>query len=228
MLCNEKWYCLPKALYRTASGMWKAIPRQDFPHTVIFFPVNNPAFAPLEALFFPQGFNPPAAPESWAVPMSWRVTGASYICNYSGNSRTSLWLKAAQEGLGYLAGEFPCWCGASWSANPPRCQILHPPGFLCQSHHYLVKNKASWLISPKATPSPEQQLDTGDCSSSTFAQAQEELRIPAESAGSAGEPREMANIHIPRRNPSAWESQSSTHWKQEPWDNPRLWHKGAV
>lgn len=50
----------------------------------------------------------------------------------------------------------------------------------------------------------------------------------AESIGSTQEHSKVANIHIPRRNPSACECQSSIHCKQESWDNPRLYHKGAV
>lgn len=38
----------------------------------------------------------------------------------------------------------------------------------------------------------------------------------------------MANLHIPRRNPSAREGQGSPHGKQKPWDKPRLYHKGAA
>lgn len=82
------------------------------------------------------------------------MTGASYICSYSGNSSTSLWIKAAQEGLGYLAEEFLCRCGASWPANPPRCQILHPPGFLGQSHHYLVKKQIQLINITQSSPQP--------------------------------------------------------------------------
>lgn len=51
-LCTE----LPQECGRQYQG-------RIFPTQPLFFPVNNPAFAALEALLFPQGFNPPAAPE---------------------------------------------------------------------------------------------------------------------------------------------------------------------
>lgn len=180
--------------------------RQDFPHTVIFFPVIILHLLPWKHCFFHRALS---SCSSWAVPISWRVTGATYTCSYSDNSSKSLWIRAAQEGLGYLAGELLCWCGASWSANPPRCQILHPPGFLCQSHHYLVKNKGSWSVSLKGTPSLEEQLDTGNSSNSTFVQAQEEMKMQRALA--------LQRAQEKGQYPHPKEKSFSIHCEQEPW-----------